>query len=64
MCLAREKRSEYIDEIREGTSASDANYESHFSPYLSRNAPPYLQDHACEAKNPEKILSGFGIREG
>ena len=35
-----------------------------FSPYFSRNAPPYLQDHACEAKNRGKILSEFGIREG
>jgi Uri superfamily endonuclease len=29
VCFAREKRSEYIDEIRKGTGASDVDCESH-----------------------------------
>jgi hypothetical protein len=34
------------------------------SPYLSQNAPPSLQTARSAARNPERSLSEYGIREG
>jgi hypothetical protein len=36
----------------------------HDSPYLSQNAPPRLQSARSTARNLERSLSEFGIREG
>ena len=63
MCLAREKRSEYIDEIREGTGASEADYESYIlHTFLGMLIHICKMTHVIQTLS--HILNEFGIREG
>jgi hypothetical protein len=63
VCFAREKRSEYIDEIREGTGASDADCESHFLHAFLKMLLHMWKMRQVRRAIWEKILSEFEIRE-